>query len=145
MKTFWKWFFGILIALAVIVAIPLGMHLLMNNGYIAPPAMYAWHHGSTGPAFDKPYGFSGGEGPRGFGDNDGWGNRGEGHRRHEFGFFGPLMFFGGLLKLAVFFGLLYGAYWLGKRNARIAFDPAPTQAVTPAPAPKRGGRAAKKG
>lgn len=135
MKTYWKWILGILIALAVIVAIPLGMHILMNNGYIAAPAMYAWQHGPTGPAFDMPYGFDGGDGPRGFENHRGWDRHGRG-----FGFFGPLMFLGGLLKLAIFFGLLYGAYWLGKRNARIVLDPVPT-----APAPKRGGRAAKNG
>ena len=136
MKTYWKWILGILIALAVLVAIPLGMHFLMNNGYIATPAMYAFHHGPTGPAFDKPYGFGGGDGPRGFDNPRGWDHHGRG-----FGFFGPFMFIGGLLKLVVFVGLLYGAYWLGKRNARIALDPAPT---APVPAPKRGGRAAKK-
>ena len=64
MKTYWKWILGILIALAVIVAIPLGMHLLMNNRYIAAPAMYAWQHAPTGPAFDMPYGFDGRDGPR---------------------------------------------------------------------------------
>lgn len=135
MKTYWKWILGILIVLAVLVAIPLGMRFLMNNGYISP-AMYAWHQGPTGPAFDKPFGFDGGDGPRGFDNHRGWDHHGRG-----FGFFGPFMFLGGLLKLAVFFGLLYGAYWLGRRNARLALDPAP---VAPVPALKRGGRSAKK-
>jgi len=136
MKTYWKWILGILIVLAVLVAIPLGMHFLMNKGYISIPPMYAFHHGPTGPAFDKPFGFDGEDGARGFDNHRGWD-----HHGHGFGFFGPLIFLGGLLKLAVFFGLLYGAYWLGKRNARLALDPAP---VTPAPAPKRSGKAAKK-
>ena len=137
MKTYWKWILGILIALAVIVAIPLGMHYLINNGYIAAPAMYTWHHGPTGSAFDKPNGFDGWDGTRGFDGQRGWNHHGRG-----FGFFGPFVFFGGLLKLAIFGGLLYGAYWLGRRNARIALDPAP---AAPVPAPKRGGRAAKNG
>ena len=137
MTTLWKWILGIVVVLAVIVAVPLGMHLLVNNGYIAAPAMYAFHHGPVDPAFDMPYRFDDGKGPGGFEPRGGWMHYGRG-----FGFFGPLMFFGGLLKLAVFFGLLYGAYWLGRRNARIALDPAP---AAPAPAPKRGGRAAKKG
>ena len=51
MTTLWKWILGIVVVLAVIVAVPLGMHLLVNNGYIAAPAMYAFHHGPVGPAF----------------------------------------------------------------------------------------------
>jgi len=54
---------------------------------------------------------------------------------HEFGFdrvhgpmmrgrgFGHFFFPGGLVKLIFFGALLYGAYWLGKRNARVVFDP----------------------
>jgi hypothetical protein len=41
----------------------------------------------------------------------------------SFGGFHPLA---GLLQVVVFFGLLYGAYWLGRRNARITVDPQPT-------------------
>ncbi len=139
MKTYWKWVLGILIALAVIVAIPLGMHYLINNGCIAAPAVYAWHYRPTGPAFDKPYGFDGWDNPRGFEGNRGWESRVWDHHGRGFGFFGPFVFFGGLLKLFIFGGLLYGAYWLGRRNARITLDPAP------AAASKRGGRAAKNG
>jgi len=50
-----------------------------------------------------------------------------------FGHLGGIFFFlGGLLKLAFFGALLYGAYWLGKRNARVVLDAATSP---PAPAP----------
>lgn len=146
MKAYWKWILGILIALAVIAAIPLGMHYLINNGYIAAPAMYAWHYRPSGPAFDKPYDFDGWDNPRGFEGNRGWGQRGPwDHHGWYFGFFGPFAFLGGLIKLSVFFGLLYGAYWLGRRNARIALDPPPASGRGAAPnsAKKRGRNAAK--
>jgi len=93
MTTLWKWILGIVVVLAVIVAVPLGMHLLVNNGYIAAPAMYAFHHGPVDPAFDMPYRFDDGKGPGGFEPRGGWMHYGRG-----FGFFGPLMFFGGLLN-----------------------------------------------
>lgn len=139
MKTYWKWILGILIVAAVIVAIPLGMHYLMNKGIISNPAVFVLHRNPTGPAFDRQKNFDGWNGPRGFYDNrGGWDRHGRG-----FGFFGPLMFLGGLLKLAVFGGLLYGAYWLGRRNARLTLNPAPAAPAT-APAPKRGAGVAKK-
>ena len=60
-------------------------------------------------------------------------------------FFGGFFLLGGLVKLALFFGLLYGAYWLGRRNARIALDPKPAAPVDvpaapeaePVPAPRK--------
>ena len=59
--------------------------------------------------------------------------------------FGGFFLLGGLARLALFFGLLYGAYWLGRRNARIALDPVPVARVDApavpeadsAPAPRR--------
>jgi len=98
MTTLWKWILGIVVVLAVIVAVPLGMHLLVNNGYIAAPAMYAFHHGSVDPAFDMPYRFDDGKGPGGFEPRGGWMHYGRG-----FGFFGPLMFFGGLILCVIGF------------------------------------------
>jgi hypothetical protein len=142
MKTHWKWILGSLVILAVIIAIPLGMHYLMGNG-IAGPGMYTHHHSWMSPAFDKPFGFCGWDDPRGFDVHHGWNRPGHG-----------FSFFGGLLKLAVFFGLLYGAYWLGKRNARITLDPSPIPPAvgqTPAPkappasASKRSGKTSRKG
>ncbi len=43
--------------------------------------------------------------------------------------FGGFFLLGGLVKFALFIGLLYGAYWLGRRNARIALDPHPAARV----------------
>jgi len=43
--------------------------------------------------------------------------------------FGGFSIFGGLVRFALFAGLLYGAYWLGRRNARFAIDPAPSAPV----------------
>jgi len=63
-----------------------------------------------------------------------------------FGHWGGIFFlFGGLLKLALFSALLYGAYWLGKRNARVVLDPAtspPAPAVEPEAPPKPGRKVA---
>ncbi len=50
--------------------------------------------------------------------------------------FGGFFFFGGLVKFALFAGLLYGAYWLGRRNARITLDPKPGAPVDASAAPK---------
>lgn len=62
--------------------------------------------------------------------------------------FGGFFLLGGLVKLALFFGLLYGAYWLGRRNARIVMDTAPAAPVNapaapevnPVPAPRKRSR-----
>lgn len=50
--------------------------------------------------------------------------------------FGGFSIFGGFVKFALFFGALYGAYWLGRRNARIAIDPKPSAAVDAPAAPR---------
>jgi len=134
MKTYWKWIFGLVIFLAVIAAIPLGMRYMIGNGYITGPSIYAWRQAPTVTDFDRPYKYDGWNDPHGFYSRNDRDPHGRG-----LGFFGPFIFFGGLLKLVIFGGLLYGAYWLGRRNARIALDPVPV------PAPKRGGRSAKNG
>ncbi len=61
--------------------------------------------------------------------------------------FGGFFLLGGLVKLVLFLGVIYGAYWLGRRNARIALDPKPaervepaSQVVEPAPAPRKRAR-----
>jgi hypothetical protein len=83
---------------------------------MAHPAMMTFN-----PALrphDMPFGpqgprvFQGGRGPMMVG-------------RHFFPFFGGFMLIGGLVKLVFFGALLYFAYWLGKRNARITLDPKP--------------------
>ena len=48
-------------------------------------------------------------------------------------FFGVCFMLGGFAKFVLFAALLYGAYWLGRRNARITVDP-PTSPAPSAPA-----------
>ena len=129
MKTYWKWIIGVVIALAVIAAAMFGVRYLVSSGAITLPARVTAFHGPMirGQGFDGK-GFQNG-GDREFNGQFGGpmrGNRGGG-RGH---FFGPFMFIGGLFRLAFFGALLYGAYWLGKRNARVVYDPAPVTPVT---------------
>jgi hypothetical protein len=144
MKNIWKWILGILAVLIVIAAVGglafvfLRSRMMAANfrpgyGFQQPqqqqlpngdqPSMPGWRHGGNN------YGF-------GFGHSHesmmGGGERG-------FGRFGGMpfgrgfMFLGGFIHLVIFGLLLYGAYWLGRRNARIALDPKP---VAPAQEPK---------
>jgi hypothetical protein len=46
---------------------------------------------------------------------------------------GGFFLLGGFVKFALFLGLLYGAYWLGRRNARIALDPSTGSGQSPPP------------
>lgn len=50
--------------------------------------------------------------------------------------FDGFFLFGGLVKFALFAGLLYGAYWLGRRNARFTLDPKPSARVDASAPPK---------
>ena len=141
MKNIWKWILRIIIVLALL-AIPFTLHYTLGNNFIRGfdgrfpmmgdggwnhPGMRDMHRG-----LGNPYSFN-----QGFG-------------MHGFGFFSPFMFLGGLVKLVFFGALLYGAYWLGRRNARLALDPAhvvpmvvPAPPEEPVPAPKRGRKVAK--
>ena len=142
MKSLWKWVLGIAIAVAVIVAAVFGVRYLVSNGYVTMPAAgFVWQDKANrefddqrGPEmFSNPHGFNDWHDPRGF---DGF--RGPMGRGHGFGHFGTaFMFIGGLFRLIVFGAFLYGAYWLGKRNARLVLDRAPAApAAEPAKAPK---------
>ncbi len=117
MSKIWKWTLwipGILIVLGII-AIPFAMHFAFGFG--PAHSFTSWH----GPMMQNPHGFS-------F-DRFHWPMM---HRR-RFGLLGnPIFFFGGLIKLAFFGALLFGAYWLGKRNARVVLD---SSTNSPAPAP----------
>ena len=116
MNRFWKWtlaILGILVVLAI-VAIPFAMHSVFGfsmargfDGWNGP--MMRDHHGLGFDRFHGPLMYGRGFGP--------W---------------GAFSFFGGLVKLAFFGALLYGAYWLGKRNARVVLDPSTGPSV-PAP------------
>lgn len=131
MRKIWKWILGIVLVL-VIVAVVAALG-------------FAWqsHRMFVTSYRESPFGNEG-YGPMMQRGNDGWGQppmtgrRAGGWDHHMTGgyspFFGGLFLLGGLLKLAIFLGLLYGAYWLGKRNARIALDPAPAASVMDASA-----------
>jgi hypothetical protein len=119
MSKFWKWILwilGILIVLGII-AIPFAMHFAFGLG----PArgFTIWH----GPMIQNHHGFGFDRfhGPMMYGR--GFGLRG-----------GIFSIFGGLVRLAFFGILLYGAYWLGKRNARVVLDSS-TNSPTPTVAP----------
>jgi hypothetical protein len=135
MKNIWKWILGILIFLAIL-AVPIVFH------YTVGPRFAFGFDGRFPMMGDGGWSemHRGWEGTHGF-------NRGFG--MHSFGFFGPFMFLGGLAKLVLFGALLYGAYWLGRRNARLALDPAPGGPAVapdepePAQVPKRGRKSAK--
>lgn len=161
MSKFWKWFLGIVLGLA-----------LFASGVFVGSMMQA-HMAFAGDSRmvivgDRPMGHAGededgsvqigpaGEMPEGgvvqFGVVESYGPRGHGHGfkgRDDFEHGGLLFLVGGLLHLALFLGLIYGAYRLGRRNARIVLDPEPglpTKSVVafdaaPAkPAPKRSGK-----
>ncbi len=123
MKTVWKWLLGILVVVLVVGAFFaagffMRTHMLVGNAAVAP-----FHQGlNSGPMMrgGDDFGFRAGPMMRG--------GRG----------FGGLFFLGGLGWLArlAFFGLLlYGAYWLGRRNARVVVDPRAPAPAVPAPEP----------
>jgi len=117
MKNMWKWILGIVLVLVVVgsvaaVAFAWRDHVISVSSFRAMP---------FAPRWDNPM-------PRDF---DGWRHGPmRGPRGGGFGIFNPFMFLGGLVRVAFFGALLYGAYWLGKRNARIVLEPVP---VAPSP------------
>lgn len=122
MNRFWKWTLGILGILIVlaILAIPFALH--HRFGFSAARGFDNWH----GPMLRDHHGF-------GF-------DRFHGPMMHGRGF-GHFFFLGGLVKLIFFGALLYGAYWLGRRNARVVLDPTtspPAPAVEPESPPEPG-------
>jgi hypothetical protein len=132
MKTIWKWILGIVIVL-VIIAVPLVLHYAFGYQF-GFGIQHAWVDRHA-PIMNAP---------RTWENEQPWhGFDGRGIRPHGFGFmpfFGPLTFFIGLVKLAFFGLLLYGAYWLGRRNAHVVISPAPSDpkpGQTPRPAPRK--------
>jgi hypothetical protein len=111
MKNLWKWVLGIVLVLmaagaVAVIAFAWRNHVLSGSSFRAMPLDRRWENpvprdfdgGRHGPMMRLPGG--------------------------RFGLFGPFIFLGGLARLAIFGALLYGAYWLGKRNARVVLDPA---------------------
>jgi len=112
MKNIWKWILGVLLVLVVVAALA--------------AAAFAWrtHMGVAFINGGAPFARGWDTGPMMRG-NDGWNAGPMMGGRGGFGFLGPIVFIGGLLKLVFFAALLYGAYWLGKRNARVVLGPRP--------------------
>jgi hypothetical protein len=127
MNKTWKWILGILLVLVIVGA-------FVAIGYAWQTRAFAITSYRSMP-FDRDW-----NSPMQRG-NDGWNlpmMRNDQHYRmlggRGFTPFGGFFLLGGLAKLVIFFGLLYGAYWLGRRNARIAIDPKPAaRELTSAP------------
>jgi len=137
MSKTWKWILGILLVLVIVGA-------FVAIGYAWQTHTFAMTSYRSMP-FDRNW-----NGPMGRG-NDDWnhpmmGSRGDWqYPMHGFTPFGGFFLLGGLAKLIIFFGLLYGAYWLGRRNARIALDPKPAARVDASAAPKADPEPAQRG
>lgn len=120
MKSIWKWILGIVLILIVVgvlvtAAFVWRNHMISVSSFRAMPLQ---------PNLNNPM-------PRDFDRL----HHGPMMRfgRGGFGLFGPFLFLGGLVKLVFFGALLYGAYWLGRRNARVMLSPStvrPTPSTT---------------
>jgi hypothetical protein len=156
MKTFWKWIIGILIALVVVGAI-VGVFFLVRThplmafgprfGYrLHPPSGQNLPNAPYNPNMPRGYGWTW-RGPMAGGGRGGrppmFGHRGFGFFPF-FPFFGGFFLLGGLIKLVIFGLLLYGAYWLGRRSARVVVDPKrAAPAIQPHETPRRGRKVAR--
>jgi hypothetical protein len=141
MSKTWKWILGILLVV-VIVGSFAAMGYAWRTHSFAMASYRSMPFNDQGQPFDRNWNGpmmgqdpNGWEHPRVMQRNDGWGHPmmyERGSSRMGGGFF----MLGGLVKLALFFGLLYGAYWLGRRNARIIMDPKPGAPVAEVSAPE---------
>jgi hypothetical protein len=124
MKTVWKWILGVL-AVVLILAVLTGAGFMWRRYALgANPAITSQRGWYAGPMMrGDDYGRNVGPmmGRDGYHSNfmPMMGGRG-------FFPFGGFFFLGGLVKLLFFGLLLYGAYWLGKRNARVSVDRRPS-------------------
>lgn len=131
MSKTWKWILGIVLVLVFVGAIfaigymwqthhEIGWNMPLDRDWNRP--MQRQWNGQTPGQWDHPM-----------------------MNRRSFTPFGGFFMLGGLVKLVLFFGVLYGAYWLGRRNARVTLDSKPAApaevpvlpAVEPAPAPSK--------
>lgn len=137
MSKTWKWILGILAVLLIVgVFFTIGYAWRTQNYGMTPYRMMPYDQNWNGPMGRGNDGWSH---PQMWDRSDGWshpmmdGGRG-------FIPFGGFFVLGGILRFALFIGLLYGAYWLGRRNARIALDPSagsgPAAPVANSPAPQ---------
>ena len=126
MSKTWKWILGILLVLVIVGAfVAIGYawqtHTFAMTSYRSMPFDRNWNDSTLPENLRHPM----------------LGVRGNGqYPMRGFTPFGGFFLLGGLAKLVIFFGLLYGAYWLGRRNARIALDPKPVTRVDASAAPK---------
>ena len=134
MSKTWKWILGILLVVVIVGA-------FATMGYAWRTHSFAMASYRSMP-FDRNW-----NGPMMGRGNDHWGQQqkwqrdnGWQHPMMDSRSFSPMSggFFlvGGLVKLALFFGSLYGAYWLGRRNARIVLDPTPAATLADVSAPE---------
>ncbi|MGE5250002.1 MAG: hypothetical protein ACM3QS_07270 [Bacteroidota bacterium] len=124
MKTIWKWILGILLVVLVVGALAAAAFMwrgrMASVSYRSIPFERQWENG---PRMRRP--------------EFGWQTRplmraGGGIRPLR----GFLVLGNGLLCLLVLGALLYGAYWLGRRNARVVIEAKSPAAPPPAaPAP----------
>ena len=109
MSKTWKWILGIFLVLVGVASlVAIGFAWQVRAHFMAAYGSIPMHQNWNGPMMD-----------RGF---------------HPLG--GGFFLFGEWVKLALFFGLLYGAYWLGRRNARIVLDAAPAAPVAEVSSPE---------
>ena len=126
MNRFWKWTLGILGILIVLAILTIPFALHHRFGFSAARGFDNWHS----PMLRDHHGF-------GF-------DRFHSPMMHGSSF-GHFFFLGRFVKLIFFGVLLYRAYRLGKRNARVVFDPAtspPPPRVEPERLPKPGRKVA---
>lgn len=134
MSKTWKWILGILLALVLVAA-------LFSIGYMWRTQRVIGWEVPANRSWNMPYDRS-----WNMPMHPQWNQQVPGQWNHPMmydrGFlpYGGFFALGGLLKWVLFFGLLYGAYWLGRRNARIAVDPKPAspavEVITPAAEPE---------
>jgi hypothetical protein len=131
MSKTWKWILGILLVLLVVGAFfAVGFAWRTHTTVFAQARVMPLDRNWNGPMMGR--------------DNDKWTHpqiwqRDNGWQHpmmNSRGMGGGFFMLGGLAKLALFFGLLYGAYWLGRRNARITLDPAPAATLADVSAPE---------
>lgn len=132
MKTIWKWILGLLIVVLVAAALGAAGFIFRRSTMMSAIGGMPYHQGwNVGPMMP---GYGEQVGPMMRGDSWRYGPMMYGGRS-----FGGHSFLGGLgslLHLALFGLLLYGAYSLGRRNARVVMDPRTPAPISPPPAPE---------
>ena len=125
MKTIWKWALGLLVLILIAGAFATLGFFWRTHALAADTTAAPFHHGWNG-------------GPMMRGDDFGWHSGPMMRGGRGFVPFGGLFFFRGLgwlLRLAFFGLILYGAYWLGRRNARVVVEPRSPAPVSPPASP----------